>query len=161
LAEDLAELGSPPYRSVSPLLVSTDFGFRAQDAVGWNPRRFRYVADGRSAATLDGLYRKDAGLKAIPAEDERELGKLVAASPEGVLEIVDASLAPGTADQARGAGLLATHFATTAHRIEQPASGKATALGRLGWMRFRVRLQLPPGLRPAAGAKVEPSPCGS
>ena len=40
---DYAEVATPPYRSVSPLLVSTDFSFRAQDAVGWNPRRFRYA----------------------------------------------------------------------------------------------------------------------
>src|SRR5579871_6468917 len=37
---DYAELASPPYRSVSPLLISTDFSFRAQDAVAWNPRHF-------------------------------------------------------------------------------------------------------------------------
>ena len=40
---DYAELATPPYESVSPLLLSTDFSFRAQDAVAWNPRRFRYA----------------------------------------------------------------------------------------------------------------------
>src|SRR3982751_5665863 len=39
---DYAELATPPYRSVNPLSISTDFSFRAQDAVAWNPRRFRF-----------------------------------------------------------------------------------------------------------------------
>ncbi|HEY6374845.1 MAG TPA: hypothetical protein VIX90_04900, partial [Edaphobacter sp.] len=47
-AHDYAELATPPYQSVSPLLISTDFSFRAQDAVGWNPREFRFAADGQS-----------------------------------------------------------------------------------------------------------------
>ena len=46
-AHDYAELATPPYRSVSPLLISTDYSFRAQDAVAWNPRRFRYVGHAR------------------------------------------------------------------------------------------------------------------
>ena len=35
---DYAELATPPYESVTPLAVSTDFSFRAQDAIAWNPR---------------------------------------------------------------------------------------------------------------------------
>jgi hypothetical protein len=40
---DYAELATPPYQSVTPLSISTDFSFRAQDAVGWNPRHFRFA----------------------------------------------------------------------------------------------------------------------
>jgi hypothetical protein len=35
---DYAELATPPYQSISPLSISTDFAFRAQDAVGWNQK---------------------------------------------------------------------------------------------------------------------------
>ena len=47
---DYALLATPPYQSVTPLSLSTDFGFRAQDAAGWNPRRFRF-------ATIAGILR--------------------------------------------------------------------------------------------------------
>ena len=51
---DYAELATPPYRSVTPLAISTDFSFRAQDAVGWNPRRFRYAANAAAFAKTGG-----------------------------------------------------------------------------------------------------------
>ena len=157
--EDYAEIATPPYRSVSPLLVSTDFSFRAQDAIGWNPRRFRYAPDARTFAVIDGAYRRLSGAKTASPADEATLAKVVAAQPEAVLEILDASLAPGTADQTRAAGLLSSHFGTTAHRMEQPAGGRATALGRIGYLRFRVKLELPRGLKASPGVAVEAFSC--
>lgn len=158
--EDFAEIATPPYRSVSPLLVSTDFSFRAQDAIGWNPRRFRYAAGARAFGAIEGAYRRVTEAKAAAAADEARLAELVAVQPEAVLEILDASLAPGTADQTRAAGLVSSHFGVSAHRIEQPEGGRATALGRIGWMRFRVRLDLEPGVRVPAGVREESFPCG-
>ncbi|GAC1359992.1 MAG: hypothetical protein NVSMB3_07790 [Acidobacteriaceae bacterium] len=157
---DYAGMATPPYRSVSPLLVSTDFGFRAQDAVGWNPRRFRYAADARAFGSMEAAYRRVTATPRAPAADEEALAGLVSRQPEGELAILDASLTPGTADQTRAAGLVATHFGTTAHRIEQPADGRATAAGRIGWMRFRVRLDLAGGERALRGVKVESHACG-
>ena len=52
---DYAELATPPYESVSPLLLSTDFSFRAQDAVAWNPRRFRYADNSAEFQRLMGF----------------------------------------------------------------------------------------------------------
>ena len=156
-AEDYAEISTPPYRSVSPLLVSTDFGFRAQDAVGWNPRRFRYAQDAGAFGTLEGIYRGLAG-RASP-EEEARLAELASRQPEGVFEILDANLSPGTGDQTRAAGLVASHFGTTAHRIEPAEGGRATALGRIFWIRFRVRLELRPGVRVLPGINTELHPC--
>ena len=53
---DYAELATPPYHSVSPLLISTDYSFRAQDALGWNPRRFRFAPDQRSFSRMLNVY---------------------------------------------------------------------------------------------------------
>ncbi len=159
-ALDYAGIATPPYRSVSPLLVSTDFSFRAQDAVGWNPRRFRYAADERAFRAMEAEYGRVIGAKTASAADEEALAKLVSAQPEGVLEILDASLAPGTADQTRAAGLVASHFGTTAHRMEQPEGGSATGLGRIGWIRFRMKLEIRPGAGAVRGVKVERYACG-
>ena len=159
LAEDYAEIATPPYRSVSPLLLSTDFSFRAQDAVGWNPRRFRYAADRRAFERLEVAYRRVLDPKTASA-GEAELAELVGRQPEGVLEILDASLSPGTADPTRAAALVSSHFETTAHRLEQPEGGTATALGKIGRVRFRVRLELAPGSRAAPGVKLESYVCG-
>ncbi len=158
--EDYAGIATPPYRSVSPLLVSTDFRFRAQDAVGWNPRRFRYARDARAFGELEAVYRRVAGTATPAAAEEARLAELVTSQPEGVLEILDASLAPGTADQTRAAGLVSSHYGTAAHRIEQPAGGRATALGCIGWMQFRVKLELGRGVRVPAGVLEERFPCG-
>ncbi len=158
--EDFAEIATPPYRSVSPLLLSTDFSFRSQDAVGWNPRRFRYVAEARAFARLEAVYRKVVGAPRAAAEDEAALGRLVGEQPEGELRILDASLLPGTADPTRAAALVSTHFAETAHRIEQPSAGRTTPLGRLNWVRVRVRLELARGARVMPGVDVVSSVCG-
>lgn len=158
-AHDAAELASPPYRSLSPLIVSTGLGFRAQDALGWNPRRFRYAANPAEYAGLLRLYDRVTSSSTPTAADETELGRLVAAAPEGTLEILDARLIPGTADQVEAANAVASHFATTAHQIDQPADGKGSELGRLEWMRFRFLLDVPTGLVPARGIKLVPAPC--
>ena len=156
---DYADLATPPYQSVSPLLISTDYSFRAQDAVGWNPREFRFAADVRSFGQLFevyGEYRKSA----IPSEDVKSrLAELVSRAPQATLEILDAHLVPGMADQARAATMVASHFGSTAHRVEQPADGKATPLGKVTWMRFRISLELPAGFRADKGVRMERSGC--
>jgi len=160
-SHDSAELASPPYQSLSPLIVSTGLGFRAQDAVGWNPRRFRYAANPAAHASLLRLYERVTATKMPVPMDEAELGKLVAAAPEGTLEILDAHLIPGTADQVESANAVASHFGTTAHQIDQPVDGKGSALGRLEWIRFRFLLDVPPGMIPERGIKLIPAPCSA
>lgn len=150
--EDWAEMATPPYRSLTPLAVSTDWSFRAQDAVGWNPRRFRFAANQAVFAELRSLRE---AVEAGHGGKVGALAELASRQPGGVLEILDAHLVPGTADQTPAAGLVAGRFAATAHELEQPAGGRPTPLGALTWMRFRVSLELPPGTKAAAGRKVE------
>ncbi len=156
--EDWAEMATPPYRSVTPLLVSTDYSFRAQDAVGWNPRRFRFAAGEAAYGQMRGMRQAmDAGAAGKAAM----LGEMASRQPGGVLEILDAHLVPGTADQTRAAAMVAEHFAVTAHELEQPAGGSPTPLGQLTWIRFRVSLELPRGAKATPGRRVVPGKaCG-
>ncbi|HEY6375253.1 MAG TPA: hypothetical protein VIX90_06980, partial [Edaphobacter sp.] len=158
-AHDYAELATPPYQSVSPLLISTDFSFRAQDAVGWNPREFRFAADGQSFGQLAEVYGEYRA-SAVPSEGVKErLAELVNRAPQGRLEILDAHVVPGVADQTRAAAMVALHFTTTAHQIEQLANGKATPLGKVTWMRFRISFELPAGFRTDKEIRLERNSC--
>jgi hypothetical protein len=163
---DYAELATLPYRSVSPLLVSTDFSFRAQDAVAWNPRRFRFVADEPSFTALLAAYQQyqkvsQAGLTANrdAKAAESRLVSLAARTAEGELTIVDAHLEEGIGNEGRMASAVALHPNLAATEAEQPSSGRVTPLGQLNWIRFRIRLALTPAFHPERGLRVEYGPC--
>jgi len=153
-AHDFAELATPPYRSVTPLAVSTDFSFRAQDAVGWNPRRFRYAQDAATARRLESLY---AGVIANDAAASSKAAELATEQPEGELQILNAVMAPGTANQWQMAAAVALHFENTPHEVEQGA--QPTALGKLEELQFRVKLELAPSVRAAKGTGEEKVTC--
>jgi hypothetical protein len=153
---DYAELATPPYRSVSPLLLSTDWSFRAQDAVAWNPRRFRYAENRETFHRLAALYDK---VMAGDAASASRAADLVSHQPEGVLQILDAKMAPGVADQAQMAATVASHLAETPHEVDQSAT--PSPLGRLEEMRFRVQLDLPAGIEVVKGIKIEKIFCAA
>ena len=159
---DYAELATPPYRSVTPLSLSTDFAFRAQDAVGWNPRRFRFATSATSFERLQAVYGRVMSAGAtLQAALERELSTQIAGFPEGKLTIVDAKLVPGMADQWKMAGAVASRFAETAHTFVQTEAGSPSPLGRLVWVRFRVELELPAELHADRNLRVLPHLCGN
>lgn len=158
---DYAELATPPYRSVSPLLLTTDYGFRAQDAVGWNPRRFRFAANATDYQRLQRAFEAFRQTGSPSTEAQTELAKVVSEMQEGELQIVDARLVPGTADQNPAAAAVASHFLTTAHTLDQPADGRATQLGRLDWVRFHIRVELPRSFPVARGVVRQLGPCRS
>ena len=153
---DYAELATPPYQSVTPLAISTDFSFRAQDAVGWNPRRFRYAQTAAVADRLTALY---PGVMTNDAKASGEASTLVSQQPEAELEILNAVMVPGTADQWRMASAVALHFATTPHEVEQGA--QPSLLGKLDELQFRVRLDVPGGFPLAPGVHAEAIPCAT
>ena len=134
---DAAELANPPYRSPTPVLISTDFAFRAQDAIAWNPRTFRFltkpaqviVAEAAFQATLHDPTHPAAGVALYP---------LLAQAAEAKLTIMDAEIAGGTANQTKAAALVATHFAETAHVVR--ADVAPTPLGAILHLRFRVEV---------------------
>lgn len=134
---DFAELATPPYRSPNPLLISTDFSFRAQDAVAWNPREFRFFTSAQQMSIATKAY--DATLKEPnrPAAGAA-LFPLLAEACTASLQILDARIAGGSADQALMAATVAQHFSQTAHTVD--TSAPPSPLGRILWMRFRVRV---------------------
>ena len=135
-SHDFAELATPPYRSPNPLLLTTDFSFRAQDAVAWNPREFHFfttlaqmqIAERAYAATLKEPNRPAAGAALYP---------MLAEACTAELQITDARIAGGSADQTVMAGTVASHFAQTAHTVD--TSAPPSALGRILSLHFRVR----------------------
>jgi hypothetical protein len=159
LAHDYAELATPPYASVSPLLLSTDYSFRAQDAVAWNPRRFRFAATPAQYARLAAIYERYSKVTPPPEGVETELAAEVNEAPEGTLQILDTRLIPGTANQAQMAAVVASHLSTTAHTVEESASGKGSPLGKLMWVRFRLSLDLPTGFRAEPGVTMQRREC--
>ncbi|MHB1021445.1 MAG: hypothetical protein ACYC46_10600 [Acidobacteriaceae bacterium] len=163
-ALDDAELATPPYKSVNPLLVTTDYSFRSQDVVGWNPRHFQFLttrAEVKQATAAYHLYMEHAQQAGDPRVQAamQTLAALPEKSAQGNFQILDAHLVPGTANQAQAANLVVSHFTTTPHTLDQPADGKATPLGRVNWLRFRVALLLPADFLPVTALRASRFQC--
>ena len=140
---DFAELATPPFRSINPLLLTTDFGFRSQDVVGWNPRTFRYLSGKSEFAAAREAYRAVLSSSHPTAAQERAVTRVAAMGLEGSMQILDAVLIPGTADPSPSAELLATHLASTAHTGQPGQMASAGPLGEVVSLRFRVSLSVP------------------
>jgi hypothetical protein len=153
---DYAELATPPYRSVNPLLISTDYSFRAQDAAAWDPRRFRFVPNQKSFIRMLSAYN-EYERRGSSSSAQETLAGLVSQATEGTLTILDTHLVPGVGDQVPAAAAVAGHFAATAHTLEKAADDRSTTLGKLISMRFRISLQLPRGF--AADSHLKRRPC--
>ena len=161
-AHDFAELATPPYQSVSPLSLSTDFSFRAQDAVGWNPRRFHYAISPAAYESLSEVYTRFMQAGATPPPPlQLELSDQIGKAGEGKLTILDASLVPGTADQWKMAAAVSERFTRTAHTLLPPPGGKPSPLGHLESIQFRVQFLLPNYFPADPTNVVVPHVCGS
>jgi hypothetical protein len=169
---DALLVATPPYRSINEHEVGTTFGLRAQDAIGWNPRSFRFLtaADAlRESQKLYQLLSQGGQLKpGVPhptqqtaqqaAESQsgaevratRRLMDLLRQSSPGQFRILDARLAPGISDAAPYAENWALASPRTPHTLEPGSGGKSTPLGQLHWMRFSVTLWLPAGWKAPA-----------
>lgn len=157
---DYAELATPPYQSVTPLAISTDFAFRAQDAIGWNPRRFRFATSAASFHRLEQAYLRFEAAGAVPSGDvQAELARQIAQTADATLTILDSRLVGGTADQWQQAAVVASHFNSTAHTLVQEPDGSTSPLGRIVWLRFRLELNLPTSFPVNPGLHLEPTPC--
>src|ERR1022692_2588895 len=108
---DALLLATPPYNSISEREVGNTFGLRAQDAIGWNPRSFRFLStpaalrEGRqlySVLVRDGQIHAPSsshpGANADAARAMRRLLELESHALAGQFRILDARLAPGIAD---------------------------------------------------------------
>lgn len=144
---DALLLATPPYNSINQREIGTTFGLRAQDAIGWNPRSFRFLTSPSALRTGQRLFAQMGDGAATPAAAtaSRRLMELERQSAAGQLQILDAGLTPGVADAARFAENWAARSEATPQTNEPPARGSPTPLGELHWMRFSVTLWLPEG----------------
>ena len=153
---DALLLATPPYNSINEHEVGTTFGLRAQDAIGWNPRSFRFLTNLTAFRESQKLYQslsRDGQLRLVgpepynrntpEAQATRRLMELQRQSSAGEFRILDAYLAPGISDAASYAENWALALPKTPHTIETATGSKTTPLGELHWMRFSVTLWLP------------------
>ena len=158
---DALLLATPPYGSISEREIGTTFGLRAQDAIGWSPRSFRFLTD---AAALGEGRRLFAAVTAGPATAAgaaaaRRLMELTAHASAGELRVEDARLTPGVADAAPFAQSWAYRAARMPHTEVPAPDGKPGARGRLEWIRFSGTLWLPAGWKPQPGMKLAAAAC--
>jgi hypothetical protein len=152
---DALLLATLPYNSINEREIGTTFGLRAQDAIGWNPRSFRFLlnsADFREAQQLfRSLMTTAAHASAHAAHDpavppDNPLSRLVELrqrAASGELRILDAAIVPGVADPAPYAQAWALAASRTPHQIEAAPAGTSSPLGMLNWMRFSLTLWFP------------------
>jgi hypothetical protein len=165
---DALLLATPPYNSINEREVGTTFGLRAQDAIGWNPRSFRFLTDPVALRESQKLFQLLGGTKqtmrAPVASSEagkamqRQL-KIDEKSSAGQFRILDARLAPGIADAAPFAQNWALASARIPHKVEPAALGKSTPRGELHWMRFSVTLWLPGAWKAPRELHAVPTAC--
>jgi len=156
-------LATPPYGSLNPREVGTTYGMRAQDAIAWEPRRFRFLTTKSQwlrARTLYGEVMAEAagdggkaGANAGHEAAARELLRMASGGAElgsGEFEILDARLVAGVGDPPSFARQWAADLARVPHSLlpaGDSAGTGATALGQLRWIRFRATLLVPGGWR--------------
>ncbi len=155
---DALLLATMPYNSINEREIGTTFGLRAQDAIGWNPRSFRFIAnreDFHEARQLFLSVQADAGIQPKTGgsgdrkhDDRQAMARLLEIrqhAASGEFRIVDAHIVPGVADPAPYAQTWSAASTQTPHTIEEAPGGKSSALGVLTRMQFAVTLWLPAG----------------
>lgn len=167
---DALLLATPPYRSINEHEVGNTFGLRAQDAIGWNPRSFRFLTDVNAFREAQGIYiQMDQSGQLRNGEPARKdspearavdrLMQLERQSSAGQFRIVDARIAPGIGDAAPYAENWAIASAKTQHESEAPHAGAATAKGELHGMKFTITLWLPATWKAPKQVHAEKGPC--
>lgn len=173
---DALLLATPPYDSINQREVGTTFGLRAQDAIGWNPRSFRFLTDPAEFQAAKKLYftlhsaqqagqRGGKGIRPAPEAKSAEsfnaasklLTKIAVHSSAGQFRMLDAQIMPGTADALPFARSWALQQRNTPHTVKEATP--PTPRGKLDAVRFEITLWLPAGWRLPKNAKTVPSPC--
>lgn len=145
---DALYLATPPWNSINQREIGTTYSLRAQDAIGWNPRSFRFLTDPAAFRESQQIYDrafmhpKDSTAAAQQAASKLLLSQSEHAS-QGELRILDAHLSPGIADPAPFAQNWTIAGARTPHEIVPPPGASSSPLGALLWMRFSLTLWLP------------------
>jgi hypothetical protein len=156
--------------------VGTTFGIRAQDAIGWNPRSFRFLTDRSELRKAQKLYftlrvksdtnRRDQEATQQVDETKRSdelksvsksLMEIAAHASVGQFRILDASLTPGTANALPYAQNWALQQRNTPHTIT--VTDSPTPYGKLDAIRFEITLWLPADWKAPRTLHTGPSAC--
>ncbi len=171
---DAVLLATPPYNSINEREIGTTYGLRAQDAIGWNPRSFRFLINPEDLLQGQKLFLALSSQLQTPsgkppgassnqdpavARLTRQLMDLQSHAAAGELHILDAGLAPGIADPEPFAQSWALRAARMQTTLVPQTGPKPTPRGELDWMHFSITLWLPAGWKPPHGLSVTPSPC--
>ncbi len=171
---DAVLLATPPYNSINEREIGTTYGLRAQDAIGWNPRSFRFLINPEDLLQGQKLFLALSSQLQTPsgkppgassnqdpavARLTRQLMDLQSHAAAGEIHILDAGLAPGIADPEPFAQSWALRAARMQTTLVPQTGPKPTPRGELDWMHFSITLWLPAGWKPPHGLSVTPSPC--
>jgi len=171
---DAVLVATPPYNLINPREVATSYGLRAQDAIGWNPRRFRFMTNRNAFRQAQRLYLSlirygelgGKGKEVASGRKKKALDraktrfiKLAKESSPGEFDILDARLAPGIGAVKPYAANWALQSAKTPHTVEPPPDGSPTELGNLDWIRFSVTLWVPGSWRAPGKLQNPRAPC--
>lgn len=166
---DALLLATLPYDSINEREIGTTFGLRAQDAIGWNPRSFRFLSNSREFTEAQRWFLELTQSEFAPgnAGEPKEraanplarLLELEKGASHGEFRILDAGLVPGIADPKPFAQAWALAARQTPHEIEAAPANQASERGKLLSMRFRITLWLPAQGKAFPGWHAVPSPC--
>lgn len=184
---DALMLATPPYDSINEREVGTTFGVRAQDAIGWNPRSFRFLTNPAFFKESQQHFQRRYSNAPPTAKDKAATGKaakdkaatdksrlenagagdpldawlegLLRRSSPGQFRILDARLTPGIADAPPFGENWALHSARTPHTVEAAPGGKSTPLGTVNWIRFSIALWLPAAWKAPADVHATRGAC--
>ena len=175
---DALLVATPPYGSLNEREIGTTYGLRAQDAIAWSPRRFRFLISAKDWQQVREFYRdlmaaqSGKGAGAGKQEDGSLQGataaKLLAmlSDPKrlgsGVFSVLDARLVDGEGDPPVYAQQWAAHLSDVPHTTEQstgPPAASASSRGELRWIRFAVTLTLPAGWKTPSGLGSREATC--
>lgn len=147
---DALLLGTPPYGSLNEREIGTTYGMRAQDAIAWTPRRFRFLTSAGELARSRAFFKivtsgkeESAGAK---AKAEGALLKIIEGASRGEFAVLGARLVAGSGDPPGFAEQWASHLQMVPHTLAQavgPQSGIKSSRGDLQWIRFSASLWLP------------------
>ena len=171
---DALLLATPPYHIINPREIGTTFGLRAQDAIGWNPRQFRFLTSRQAFREAHRLFlqlnregvfetkqdsqKEGRKAKAIERKKKRFL-QLTNESSPGEFRILGARVTPGVGQVQPYAINWARQSASTPHTDDAPPGAQPTTLGNLEWMRFSVTLWVPDGWKTPREIHAEQAPC--
>lgn len=159
---DALLLATPPYNSLNEREIGATLGLRAQDALGWNPRSFRFMTNASAFRGAQQFFLNLERSGELAHPNSAQLAKFLGLqqhSAAGEFRILDARLTPGIVDPQPFAQNWVRAFSQTSYTIQPPPDGRSTPAGTLNWMRFNLLLTLPANWKFPPSVHADQLPC--